>query len=449
MIKKLATSFFIFSILASPVLAGTSTAPCLQILAELPALNGRSSNSQISDALKEILKELKVSSLEEMKASLEAGEPHPLPSLADTASGSVRRALHIIYEKVDVKKVTLKKIIDQLIEEKSSKTEKRRKVRNERKNVDWITKRFNTDGPIHSSPTFYKDGKRLLIAVSGWDDHLYIWDVNSKEKVAKIYSRRTLSTSPVFYKAGNRLLVAAGYRERHLGVWDVNSKEHVAKLKTKGPASSPPVFYQDGKRLLIAARSHDDHIYVWDLNSKGIVAKFKMKTHLGEDSPIAFYRDKGRLLIVASVGSGDLYAWDLNSKQKEPTKFEVNIDVAPSSKHYRDGDRLLHARGMPNDYFSVFDAPGASIPIFKIQIGDVWQSPAFFRNGNRLLIGAATENSRLHILDLSSKKVVAKFKTSSPIVSPPTFFKLGGQFLIAVTLDENQLKLFNLAEALE
>jgi len=129
--------------------------PCPLLLAELQA---KPSELDLSDALTELLNELNTSSLKEMKASLEAGQNQPLPSLGDTSSGVVRKALRFIYKKMDVKKEQLSSVINRLIEEKSGIKKKRREVRKEKKKVAWIKKRYQTEGTINSSPISYKDG---------------------------------------------------------------------------------------------------------------------------------------------------------------------------------------------------------------------------------------------------------------------------------------------------
>ena len=146
------TFCFYILILLWPVFVGANQAPCPQILAELASSGDQSSELQVAEGLREILKELKVSSLEEMKASLEVGEYQPLPALSDIASGSVRKALKLIYAKVEVKKELLKDVVDQLIEEKEGQRVKRREARNVKKKVDGIKKRFNTALPNDPVP---------------------------------------------------------------------------------------------------------------------------------------------------------------------------------------------------------------------------------------------------------------------------------------------------------
>jgi WD40 repeat protein len=183
------------------------------------------------------------------------------------------------------------------------------------------------------SVAFSRDGK--LLASSGGDNSVRLWDVASHRQVGSPLTGHTSRVSSVAFSPDGKLLASSGV-EDSVRLWDVASHRQVGVLSSSGTggflsvASSP-----DGK--LLASGGVDGSVRLWDLAS-----------HRQVGSPLTRYTD-GVLSVafspdgetVASGGvDGSVRLWDVASHRQVGSRLTGHSGRVSSVAFSADGDIL-------------------------------------------------------------------------------------------------------------
>lgn len=164
------------------------------------------------------------------------------------------------------------------------------------------TKVFWTISDCRSVFSFSPDG--TLLALVGWDNNIYIWDVGNNQPVRAILSEGG-TTKLIFSPDGKFLL---GNSSRLVRVWNIPDGQEIMHFVNDGIIW---VFDIDPRGILLAAGGEDQAVRVWEVSSGKEKSRF---LHDDTVTALAFNTD-GTLL---ATGSSDKSArvWDIPSGQE-------------------------------------------------------------------------------------------------------------------------------------
>jgi RNA polymerase sigma factor (sigma-70 family) len=123
------------------------------------------------------------------------------------------------------------------------------------------------------------DGRWLLRALGGREQHLEVWDVQKGEKVRMFQIKGSRHIWPGAFSADSKRIAAVGHRrdtdqppsgtDNHLvRVWDLATGKQLFAADVRNQASSDELaFSPDGKRILASFTSVYEGMYCWDIDT--------------------------------------------------------------------------------------------------------------------------------------------------------------------------------------
>ena len=189
---------------------------------------------------------------------------------------------------------------------------------------------------------FSRDSR--LVAVSGPDNSVKIWDVNSGREVQTVAGPQAAISAAIGvyfigFASDNRLVTVSDAAR----VWDLNTGRELRTLDLSGPDTSGftgteggMAISPDGTQFVLLTEASDAHARVIDLSSGREVRDVKLSDKLIESISFAFTPDGH--VVAAGVGEKRLKLWDLATKKEQ--ELAQTTKEYPQLKFSRDG-RLL------------------------------------------------------------------------------------------------------------
>jgi WD40 repeat protein/serine/threonine protein kinase len=222
--------------------------------------------------------------------------------------------------------------------------------------------------------TFAPGGQNL--ASTGTDGTILLWDLTTKERVAKFQHHSGVFSAS--FSPDARYLAAGGGGE--VLVWEIATRQQVAKLPGVRVLFSP-----DG--TLLAARSGNT-VRLWEMRTWQDVAVLKAGEN--DSSGLAFAPD-GRILATGAV-DGTLRLWDVAQKRQIASSRGHAADLYTVA-FSPDGRRLATAGN--DSTVKLWDvALLQEVATFTGHHGPVW-SVAFSADGNTLATASSDATARL------------------------------------------------------
>ncbi|MBT6493402.1 MAG: hypothetical protein HOL01_02510, partial [Planctomycetaceae bacterium] len=186
------------------------------------------------------------------------------------------------------------------------------------------------------SVAFSPDGK--MLASSGYDKTVRLWDVATGKEVAKLEGHSAAVRSVSFSPDGKRL--ASGSSDRTIKVWDVEARKELTTLKGHTGSIRAVAFSPDRKTL--ASASEDKTIKLWEVSSDGdSVAAEPRSTLPGHNGMVwcLAFSPGGKTLASGGFDNA-VKLWDPVSGDLRKT-LPGNSDVVTSLAFAPDTSRLI------------------------------------------------------------------------------------------------------------
>ena len=161
------------------------------------------------------------------------------------------------------------------------------------------------DGPINSI-AFSPDGDRIISG--SWDNSLRLWDINTGKTIGEpLHGHTSYVISVAFSPDGNRIV--SGSTDKILRIWDANSGKAIGKPLIGHSSFVYSVAYSpDGSRIV--SGSSDKMVRLWDANTGVSIGK-PLTGHKDTVYSVAFSPDGSR--IVSGSEDKMLRLWDANT----------------------------------------------------------------------------------------------------------------------------------------
>ncbi len=166
-----------------------------------------------------------------------------------------------------------------------------------------------------------------LLASSGWDGTINLWDVTGSHPVLKGKPLKLNELVRAIAFSPNSQILASGGNDQTVVLWDVTTGKPVAApLRGHSHFVFSLAFSPDGR--ILASGSRDGSIILWDLTKSQPVEIGELLTgHADIVTSIAFSSDSTRLI---SSANGTISLWDLRSRP--PASQIVSGMEAPAEK---------------------------------------------------------------------------------------------------------------------
>jgi WD40 repeat protein len=150
-----------------------------------------------------------------------------------------------------------------------------------------------------------------LLASSGWDEVIHLWDANTGESVRELTDpRRDSNLAIAFSPDGTKLASTSGSGSVRL--WEVKSGRKLLDIKGHKDRAFGLVFAPDGWSF--ASAGYDGMVRLWDATTGAELRTFSSGVRCSENSqPLAFSPD-GRTL-AAGLG-GTIWLWDVKTGEQ-------------------------------------------------------------------------------------------------------------------------------------
>lgn len=149
-----------------------------------------------------------------------------------------------------------------------------------------------------ASLAYTPDG--TILASSGWDKTIRLWDVESGEEIhalAVLANATDLAFSP-----DGTVLASIDGNTAGVNLWDVVSGESLEGISLEDVYYSAIAYNQDGSLLAAASRSG---IYVWNTSSRELI--HTLEGHEGRVARLAFSPSSP---VLISAGGSAIHLWD-------------------------------------------------------------------------------------------------------------------------------------------
>ena len=180
-----------------------------------------------------------------------------------------------------------------------------------------------------NSISFSPNGK--MLACSGWDNEVRIWDANTKEILASLSGGEGFVYCAQF--SPDSKFIASG-RSKGIDIWEIMNRKLLKKIgDTLGIRSI--VYSRDGKRILTG--SEDGIVQIWEVATEKQLKKFKIANEISR----ARFSPDERTIMVCNTKLSQLQIFDLNSGQEISVLPIGSIDEATQFQFINDGKYVI------------------------------------------------------------------------------------------------------------
>ena len=223
--------------------------------------------------------------------------------------------------------------------------------------------KFETDGPINSGASFYRD----WVLIGSMDGHLYWLEAESGELVWKYDIGDQIQTSPTI--VGQTCLIAAC--DGHLHIFSIGSGKRVGKIKFDAPTIVTPAV--DGEQAFLGTEAGE--IFAIDWFRKKVDWQVQIdKTEQSIRSSPAITINNGMTAMIFGSHSKKVFAATLESGAK---LWEFKTDAIVDSSPVTCGPRVFF--GTNKGKLISLDVSNGR-PIWQTELGGATTSPAIARD---------------------------------------------------------------------
>jgi WD40 repeat protein len=180
---------------------------------------------------------------------------------------------------------------------------------------------FKCSDPVHCV-RYSPSGELLAIATSS---HIEIYDLRTKERVAKFKAHSQLNLSLAWMPDGTRLLSGGDEKDPTIREWDTSTWQLAGCPWTEHWDGIPCIsVYTAG--LLVATASYDNSVRVWRLSDRQNIAIFKLSSCA---TCVTFSAD-GKYILIGDVLGNMISEWAVHTEEplpeealKKPAYFPV------------------------------------------------------------------------------------------------------------------------------
>ena len=191
-----------------------------------------------------------------------------------------------------------------------------------------------------TSLAWAREGSRLLLAASGGDGQVQVLQVLPGEAPEpfglplRFLVRARGVTSLAWAREGSRLLLAASGGDGQVRLWQVlpgvEAKPFGQPLATPSPGGLAALAWaREGTRLLLAAGSSDGQVHLWHVDPGADAAESSGQLLTVPNRPVrslAWARDESRLLLAAGCDDGQVHLWQVQAIRAVPRPPEYRSD---------------------------------------------------------------------------------------------------------------------------
>ncbi len=174
-----------------------------------------------------------------------------------------------------------------------------------------------------------------LLASSGWDEVIHLWNANTGESVRELTDPSRDSNLAIAFSPDGTKLASTGGSGR-VRLWDVKSGKKLLDLKGHKDRAFGLAFAPDGRSF--ATAGYDGIVRLWDAATGAELHTFSSGARSVENSqPLAFSPD-GRALAVGMGGT--IWLWDLKTGEQRQVIRKAHGE-AVLSLAFLDKDTLI------------------------------------------------------------------------------------------------------------
>ena len=186
---------------------------------------------------------------------------------------------------------------------------------------------------------FSPDGKTLGTAsasVHGGSGEVFLWDVQTRDRIAVLSHERDVHSQPAFSPDGRTL--ATGISDGTIVLWDVTTRTKIATLRGHTDWVGTLSFSPDGKTLASGgATSADPTARLWDVASRTEIGT--LEGHERFITSLAFSPD-GEIL-ASGGGDNAIKLWDVQTRELSATLALASGDRSAKVAFSPDGATLV------------------------------------------------------------------------------------------------------------
>ena len=145
-----------------------------------------------------------------------------------------------------------------------------------------------------------------MLASTGWDRRIILWDVASGEQINANNRYMDVVYSVCFSTDGQLLAAGSADPDQYLELWDAQSLDHRGSLRGHADSVRSVVFSPDGG--LLASGSSDHTVKLWDVANRKLLVT--LVGHTGSVTALAFSPSGDRL--ASASRDETVMLWDID-----------------------------------------------------------------------------------------------------------------------------------------